>query len=40
MERLLGQPEGNFRQPRSHALTEGLGGFFNGATSRLAEPPE
>src|ERR1700677_3300477 len=28
MERLLGRPEGNFRQTRSHALTEALGGFF------------
>src|ERR1700722_11563580 len=28
LERLLGQPEGNFRQTRSHALTEGLSGFF------------
>src|SRR6185312_1382521 len=28
LERLLGQPEGDFRQPRSHALTEALGGFF------------
>src|SRR6185312_178626 len=27
MERLLGRPEGDFRQPRSHALTEALGGF-------------
>jgi hypothetical protein len=28
MERLLGHPEGSYRQTRSHALTEALSGFF------------
>jgi hypothetical protein len=28
LERMQGRPEGNFRLPRAHALTEGLGGYF------------